>query len=171
MPLPVFAYFAVSAATLNLSWVVYGVVNILMQDAPPTTTPVESSYGYPWEWSWGGPETTDKSQFYVLVGHALSPLQIQQFYAAAWNYWVANDVQEISMYDKLHNLYQDFENMIAFFPLIWKIWEIMLMQVVKAVYSKYFGRARVQLFLINNLLRLTQIFIRLFEQIVCLLWG
>ena len=164
MPLPVFAYFAVSAATLNLSWVVYGVVNILMEDAPPTTTPVESSYGYPWEW-------TGKSQFYVLVGHALSPLQIQQFYAAAWNYWVANDVQEISMYDKLHNLYQDFENMIAFFPLIWKIWEIMLMQVVKVVYSKYFGRARVQLFVINNLVRCTSICVRLFEQMVCLLWG
>ena len=44
MPLPVFAYFAVSAATLNLSWVVSGVVNLLMEDAPttavPDTTPV-----------------------------------------------------------------------------------------------------------------------------------
>ena len=147
-------------------------------DAPPTP-------GYSWERSSAGPETTDVSQFSVLVGFAFSPLQIEQFCAAAnsmyagfsnsgfdyWNDWFAKEVQEISMYDKLHNLYQDFENMIDFFPLIWKIWKTMLMQVVKAVYSKYFGRARVQLFVINNLVRWIPIFVRLFEQMVCLLWG
>ena len=149
-------------------------------DAPPTP-------GYSWERSSAGPETTDVNQFYVLVGHAFSPLQIQQFCADAksiyaeympvmpgrfdyWNYWFAKEVQEISMYDKLQNLYQDFETMIAFFPLFWKIWEIMLTQVVNAVFSKYFGRARLQVFLINNFLKLAKLFQKLFEQIVILLW-
>ena len=158
------------------------------QDAPPTTTSGESSYGYTWEWSSAVPETTDVNQFYVLVGHAFSPLQIQQFCADAksiyaeympvmpgrfdyWNYWFAKEVQEISMYDKLQNLYQDFETMIAFFPYFWKIWEIMLTQVVNVVFLKFFGRARLELFLTNIFLRLTKIFLRMFEQMLYLLWG
>ena len=179
MPLPLIPFAATLAAPAVFTLMqVMGAMYTDYTAAPPTP-------GYSWERSSAGPETTDVSQFSVLVGFAFSPLQIEQFCAAAnsiyagfsnsgfdyWNGWFANEVQEISMYDKLHNLYQDFENMIAFFPLIWKIWEIMLMQVVKVVYSKYFGRARVQLFVINNLLRCTSIFVRLFEQMVCLLWG
>ena len=41
---PVFAVYAISAFTLNLSYQVFGVVNLLMEDAPtkavPDTTPV-----------------------------------------------------------------------------------------------------------------------------------
>ena len=139
-----------------------------------------SSYAYLWEWYYAVPETTGVNQFYVLVGHAFSPLQIQQFCADAKsiyekympvNYWFAKEVQEIEMYDKLQNLYKDFETMIAFFPLFWKIWEIMLTQVVNAVFLRFFGRARLELFLTKIFLRLTKIFLRLFEQMLYLLWG
>jgi len=179
MPLPLIPFAATLAAPAVFTLMqVMGAMYTDYTAAPPTP-------GYSWEQSSAGPETTDVSQFSVLVGFAFSPLQIEQFCAAAnsiyagfsnsgfdyWNYWFANEVQEISMYDKLQNLYQDFENMIAFFPLIWKIWETMLMQVVKAVYSKYFGRARVQLFVINNLVRWIPIFVRLFEKIMYLLRG
>ena len=150
------------------------------QEAPPTTTSGESSYGYPWEWSYAMPETTDKSQFYVLMGHAFSPLQIEQFCADAKfiyekykpvNYWFANEVQEISMYDKLQNLYQDFETMIAFFPYFWQIWAIMLNRVVNIVFLKFFGQSGLELLVIKFFLRLTRFFLKLFELMLYLLWG
>lgn len=132
-------------------------------DAPPTTTSGESSYGYSWEWSYAMPETTDKSQFYVLMGHAFSPLQFQQFYVDAKfiyekykpvNYWFSKEVQEISVYDKLQNLF----------------WEIMLIQVVNVVFLKFLGQSGLEL-LVINCLRLTKFFLKLFEPMLYLLWG
>ena len=179
MPMQLIPFAATCAVPAVLGFMqVMGAMYTDYTDAPPTP-------GYSWERSSAGPETTDVSQFSVLVGFAFSPLQIEQFCAAAnsiyagfsnsgfdyWNYWFAKQVQEISMYDKLQKLYQEFETMIAFFPHSWTFWKIMLNQVLNVVFSKYFGRARLQVFLINKFLTLAKLFQKLFEQIVILLWG
>ena len=78
MPLPVFAVFAVSASVLNLSWVVVGLVNILMEDAPETTA------------------VNQHSDFYAYV---------VEYWNSCWAnevFWREKD-QEMSLYDKLQS--------------------------------------------------------------------
>ena len=123
------------------------------QDAPPTTTSGESSYAVP--------DTTGVNQDYYFYAYAVK----------YWNSCFANAVQEISMYDKLQKLYQDFETMIVWFPHFWGFCNVVMTQLVNAVFLRFFGRARLELFLTKLFLRLTKIFLRLFEQMLYLLWG
>ena len=145
-------------------------------DAPPTT-------GYSWERSSAGPETTDVSQFSVLVGFAFSQLQIEQFFAAAnsiyagvsnsgfdyWNSCFANEVTETTMYATLQKLLKDFTTMVAVFPYFWKFCAVGFRRVEYFVFLKFFGQSGLEGLAIKLFVRLTMFFLGLFESILCLL--
>ena len=140
---------------------VMGVMYTDYTAAPPQTT-------YAWAWSYVMPETTDVNQFYVLVGNAFSPLQIQQFCADVVEYWNScwvnevywrRAVQEMSMYDKLQS-----------FPYFWRICRFGFRRVVEFVFLKFCGQSGLKLRAIEFFLQKKECFQQLFKAILHLLW-
>ena len=143
MAIPV-AYFVVSATLLNWSWVVVEVVNIL---------------GFPNEESAAVPDTTPVNQY-------------SHFYAYVVEYWnscLANEVQEMSMWDKLHKLYQHFETVIPGFALLLNSWGDYVF--FRAVFLKFFEQSGLKLLVMKLFIKLTIFGLQLFEKIMYLLRG
>ena len=143
MPIPPFA----APALFTLMQVMGGMYTDYTA-APPTT-------GYSWERSSAGPETTDVSQFSVLVGFAFSPLQIEQFFAAA---------------NSIYAVHKEFTTMIAFFPYFWKICGFGFRRVVEFVFLKFCGQSGLKLRAIEFFLKKKECFQKLFKAILYLLW-
>ena len=138
------AYFVVSAGLLNLSWVVVEVVNVL---------------GFPNEESAAVPDTTPVNQY-------------SHFYAYVVEYWnscLANEVQEMSMWDKLHKLYQHFETVIPGFALLLNSWGDYVF--FRAVFLKFFEQSGLKLLVMKLFIKLTIFGLQLFEKIMYLLRG
>ena len=125
------------------------------QDAPPTTTSGESSYGYHWEWSYATTGVTQYSHFYAYA-------------VKYWNSCLANEVHEMSMWDKLHKLYQHFETVIPGFALLLNFWGG---YPFRAVFLKFFDQSGLKLLAMKLFLRLTIFCLQLFEKIMYLLRG
>ena len=138
MPMMVLPFAATCAVPVVLGFMqVMGAMYTDYTAAPPQTT-------YAWAWSYVMPETTDVNQFYVLVGNAFSPLQIQQFCADVVEYWNScwvnevywrRAVQEMSLYDKLQ----------SFLPYFWRICGSLFRRVVEIVFCNFCGRAGLKL--------------------------
>ena len=146
---------------------VFGVVNLLMEDAPTTA----------------GPKTTEPSDSYVLWppwhnGFFYSEVQVEQFCAAvgsiyagvsnsAYDYW--NSCFATTMYATLQKLLKDFTTMVAVFPYFWKFCAFGLRRVEYFVFLKFFGQSGLEGLAIKLFVRLTMFFLGLFESILCLL--
>ena len=112
-----------------------------------------------WEWSAAVPDTTPVNQY-------------SHFYAYVVEYWnscLANEVQEMSMWDKLHKLYQHFETVIPGFALLLNSWGDYVF--FRAVFLKFFEQSGLKLLAMNLFIRLTIFGLQLFEKIMYLLRG